>query len=224
MTPSIQLSASHAGFQQCIPLLERPCVPPPQVKEAAFMSLFHVEQAPIHESAARFAAASNQSVAAGFEADDRQGGTKIPQLGHVLTIQSTGPRLARVPETRPPDPRMRGFMPLDEDFQRFGLRPNQAIPHTPTKAAAVRHQVQCLQQTGFTGAVVARNQVQSFFGRKRHMIETPQPACLQSGYLHDDQLAQDDWSEAHPGYSDGKEEVNSNDMGKILVREASATV
>ena len=79
---------------------------------------------------------------------------------------------------------MAAFAPFHEDFHGLGLRPDETIAHPAAKAAAVRHQVQCLQQAGLARTVVAGDQVESGFRCQRHPLETPEAAGLQSGYLH----------------------------------------
>ena len=169
--PGIQLAWRRPGLEQGVALLERPRVTAPQGKKVRF----HVEQSPIDETPARFAAPTHERMAAGLEGDHRQRRAQRPQLRHILAIKTALPGLPAMAQAGAPDPfPTRGagtFLPFDEDLQGLGAFLYQSIADPPPETAPVSHQVQGFQQAGLAGTVVPRNQVDPRAGSQLHGVE-----------------------------------------------------
>ena len=133
-----------------------------------------MEQTPIHEASPWLAAASDQGMASGFEADDSQCCTQFTELGDRLAIQPPNPGLTGVAQARPAMPALLALLPLHKNLDRIGTGPDQSIPHPSAETASVSHQVQGFQHTGLASAIIAGNQVQARGGLDGHRIEAAQ--------------------------------------------------
>ena len=146
-----------------------------------------MEQAPIEEPAAGFAAPADQCVAAWFKGHHRQGSAEVAELGNVFAIQSSLPVLATVAQTGlSPMRRVAGalFIPFHEDLQRFLPLADQAITYPAAETAPIGHQVQGLKNAGLAGAIVSGQQVQARLRREVHRIEATQLVQGEAADLH----------------------------------------
>ena len=92
--PGIQHPRRATLLEQGIALFQCPRIPAPQGQEIRF----HVEQAPIEESAAGFTTTADQRMAAWLECDYRKRCAQIAELGHVFAVQAPLPILTTVPK------------------------------------------------------------------------------------------------------------------------------
>src|SRR3546814_4846017 len=73
---------------------------------------FHVEQPPVDVAPPRLAAAADQGMAAGLEADRRQRGAQVTQTGDRLPVQTSFPGLSGVAQARLATPAATGFLTI----------------------------------------------------------------------------------------------------------------
>src|SRR3546814_8582536 len=76
-------------------------------------------RSPVDVAPPRLAAAADQGMAAGLEADRRQRGAQVTQTGDRLPVQTSFPGLSGVAQARLATPAATGFLiPLGVDLQR----------------------------------------------------------------------------------------------------------
>jgi hypothetical protein len=147
-----------------------------------------VEQAPIDETPARFAAAADQHMAPRFEGDHRQRRAERAEVGDVFTIEPATPVLPAMAQPGATAARLlrlrAAFLPFDEHVQCVLALADQAIAHPPAEAAAVGHQVHGLEDGGLAGAVVAGDQVQAWRRRQFQRGEAAQVMKIETGDVH----------------------------------------
>src|SRR3546814_1896116 len=105
VVPGIELAVAHALLEQAVALLQGAGVTAPPRPEVRF----HVEQPPVDVAPPRLAAAADQGMAAGLEADRRQCGAQVAQTGDRLPAPTSYPglsRLSQAPLAPRPPPRL----------------------------------------------------------------------------------------------------------------------
>src|SRR5690606_7410194 len=161
--------------------LEGAGVAAPQGQEVGF----HVEQPPVNVAPPRFAAAADQGVAAGFEADHRQRGAQVAEAGDGLAVQPPLPGLPAVAQAGLAVPAAASFLvPFGVDLQRRRVAGHQAVAHAAAEASAISEQVDGFQNAGLARAVVADQQVQARTGEDGNVGQAAQPPDLKPGQAH----------------------------------------
>src|SRR5690606_571151 len=97
---------TDALLEQAVALLEGARIAAPQRQEV----LFHVEQPPVDVAPPGFAAAADQGMAPGFEADHGQRGAQVAETGNGLSVQASLPGLSAVAQPGPAAPAATGFL------------------------------------------------------------------------------------------------------------------
>src|SRR5690606_2703481 len=177
--PGVELAVALPRLEQGIALLQGPGVAPPKRQEARL----HVNQPPVHETAARLRGPHHKGVAAGLEGDHGQRGAQIADLGQRLSVQTTLPGLACMAQARLPHAPT-GLLPFDEHLDGSRARPHQAIPDPTAETASVGHQMQGLQHAALAAAVGAQQKVETRARRERAAFEAAQASEVQTGYPH----------------------------------------
>ncbi|MNI46077.1 hypothetical protein D3C73_1005230 [compost metagenome] len=181
--PGIEHPRRPALLEQGVALLQSPRIAPPQGKKV----WFHVEQAPIEETPARFTTTTHQGMAAWFKGDHRQRGTQVSELGNVFAIQAPFPLLSTMPQARFSPLRRQItalLVPFHEDLQGFMALTHQAITYPPAETPPIGHQMQRFKDAGLASAVVTGQQIHPWLGRQLHCIETTQLVEGKTTNLH----------------------------------------
>ncbi len=191
--PGVQVRRGGPALEQRVALPQRPRIPSPDGEKSGF----HVEQPPIREAPPHVRRAADQGVATGFKRDHRQGRAQFTQLGDAVAVEAAAPVVPAVPQAglalapghcdrcsvRCAGARGR-FVPLDKHLQRGLAGANEPIAHAAAKAPPVGHEVQGFQNAGFSGAVLAGEEVDSRGGPQLNVVERTQVTDVQTRYAH----------------------------------------
>src|SRR5690606_38894281 len=180
VVPCGDLRVAGARLEQRVALAERTRIPSPDREKA----LFHVEQTPVDEAPARLATARHQRVAPGLEGHHHECRAQLPQMVDGSSIHACFPAPTAVPQARAVRTAPRVPLPLREHLDRPAPRPHQAIADAPPEAAAIRQQVDALEDAGLPRAIGTDEEIEPAARAQLDVDEVAQVAQLQPDQAH----------------------------------------